>query len=391
MYLILGLSILLFILGLAENARHKRNLDTIPVRILVNGTRGKSGVTRLIAGALREAGITTFAKTTGSEARIILPDGSEIPVNRPFGARLSEQKEFTRRAVAGQARAIVVECMAVRPESQMVMRTHFVRPTIGVITNVRIDHVEEMGSSLAETAAALALSVPPDGILVTGSPWFSGLAKRVVLTDPVPENSRVAEDFPQPEFAENVETALAVTRELGIDRLIALEGMRKARPDIGALGIFELGSGSDRIIFVNGFAANDRQSTLAVWRKACAHVPQGLPLVLLFNNRSDREYRVREFLPLLKEITGTCCVSVIGDNQEKIVRLFSGNGLPVSGGGHGQGFDSFLLSLREKAGGDFILFGIGNIQGAGKGLVEHFRICGKMPDSSVEGQCCRNP
>ena len=43
----------LLVLGVREQRRHDRNLDAVPVRVLVNGTRGKSSVTRLIAGALR--------------------------------------------------------------------------------------------------------------------------------------------------------------------------------------------------------------------------------------------------------------------------------------------------------------------------------------------------
>jgi UDP-N-acetylmuramoylalanine-D-glutamate ligase len=50
----------------SERARHERRLARIPIRVHVNGTRGKSGVTRLIAAALRRSGIPTVAKTTGA-------------------------------------------------------------------------------------------------------------------------------------------------------------------------------------------------------------------------------------------------------------------------------------------------------------------------------------
>lgn len=56
-------------LGVTENMLHRRALERIPIRILVNGTRGKTTVTRTIAAALNAAGIRTYAKTTGSEAR----------------------------------------------------------------------------------------------------------------------------------------------------------------------------------------------------------------------------------------------------------------------------------------------------------------------------------
>ena len=79
---LLGLIGFLLAVGLAESIAHRRNLNRIPIRIHVNGTRGKSSVTRLIAAGLRGAGIRTFAKTTGTLPRMILPDGSEIPVDR---------------------------------------------------------------------------------------------------------------------------------------------------------------------------------------------------------------------------------------------------------------------------------------------------------------------
>ena len=56
-------------LGGLEVAPHRRHLKAIPVRIHVNGTRGKSSVTRLIAAGLRQAGMIACAKTTGTLPR----------------------------------------------------------------------------------------------------------------------------------------------------------------------------------------------------------------------------------------------------------------------------------------------------------------------------------
>jgi UDP-N-acetylmuramyl tripeptide synthase len=78
--ILLTLLAVLLVLGGLEGIRHRRNLRHIPIRIHVNGTRGKSSVARLIAGGLRAGGIATCAKTTGTEAAMILPDGSEYPI-----------------------------------------------------------------------------------------------------------------------------------------------------------------------------------------------------------------------------------------------------------------------------------------------------------------------
>src|SRR2546426_3683025 len=101
--------------GVWESRRHLRNLERIPVRIHVNGTRGKSSVTRLIAAGMRAGGIRTLAKTTGTLARIIDPEGREIDVFRVGRPNLIEQTRIVRRAIEWGAEAMVIECMAVTP------------------------------------------------------------------------------------------------------------------------------------------------------------------------------------------------------------------------------------------------------------------------------------
>src|SRR5450631_4519454 len=62
--------------------RHRRHLRAVPLRIHVAGTRGKSTTTRLIAAGLRAGGRRVMAKTTGTEPRLIGPDGTEAPWRR---------------------------------------------------------------------------------------------------------------------------------------------------------------------------------------------------------------------------------------------------------------------------------------------------------------------
>ena len=57
--------------GIREQLAQKRNVKKIPIRVNINGIRGKSTVTRLITGILTEAGYKTVGKTTGTEARMI--------------------------------------------------------------------------------------------------------------------------------------------------------------------------------------------------------------------------------------------------------------------------------------------------------------------------------
>src|SRR6478752_4099787 len=93
--LILGV---LLVLGVVERLLHQRNLDSFSIRVHVNGTRGKSSVTRLIAAGLRAGGVRTCAKTTGTLPRFILPDGSEEPIYRVGPPNVSEQLAIVARA-----------------------------------------------------------------------------------------------------------------------------------------------------------------------------------------------------------------------------------------------------------------------------------------------------
>src|SRR5262245_18045877 len=111
--------------------RHRRALRAIPVRIHVAGTRGKSTTTRLIAAALRAGGRKVVAKTTGSEPRLILPDGREEAWPRRGPASVREQVRFIARAVEIGADTIVAECMAIRPELVLASERHLIQAKIG--------------------------------------------------------------------------------------------------------------------------------------------------------------------------------------------------------------------------------------------------------------------
>ena len=69
------------------------------------------------------------------------------------------------------------------------------------------------------------------------------------------------------EHQENVELALSVCEEIGINREIALKGILKNKPDPGALVIWKIKINNSVNQFVSAFAANDPQSTLDICNK----------------------------------------------------------------------------------------------------------------------------
>jgi len=54
MFVIFVFSTIFLIWGIIEHINHQKRVDSIPIRIHVNGTRGKSTTTRLIAAGLLE-------------------------------------------------------------------------------------------------------------------------------------------------------------------------------------------------------------------------------------------------------------------------------------------------------------------------------------------------
>ena len=108
--------IIVSIYGVIEFILHQKRIYSIPIRIHVNCTRGKSSVTRLIGAALREGGIKTITKVTGTYPRLILENGCEVAIYRKASANIIEQLSIIKYTSKRNAQAIVMECMAIQPQ-----------------------------------------------------------------------------------------------------------------------------------------------------------------------------------------------------------------------------------------------------------------------------------
>lgn len=317
----------LLALGGWERLQRDRTHAAIPIRVHVNGTRGKSTVTRLIAAALRANGTRTVAKTPGTAARLVLPDGSEVPVRRRTTASIREQLWLLREARRRGATAVVVECMAITPALQHVSERDMVRATVGVITNARPDHAEEMGPDASSVAAALANTVPAGGLLVLGpgltQPVFDDAARRlstrVVRADR--ETVRSLSTAAIPSWAiDNLAVALAATRELGVPDAVAWPAMIAAPEDPGAMTQRECTIAGRTITVVDGSAANDAES-LALLLAGTTGDGERL---FVFNHRTDRPLRLRQFVeaPLWK--APGVSVLITGDTPDCATRKIVG-------------------------------------------------------------------
>lgn len=304
-------SALLLVGGVVEQRRHLANLKRIPRRIMVNGIRGKSSITRLCAGALRGGGLVTVAKTTGTAARFIHPDASEEPVYRKFGiANVIEQIGIVRRASAYRPDALVIECMAVMPDLQAISQDKLIRSNIGVLCNVREDHLAEMGPTLDDVARSLSRTMPTGGVCVTAERERLPLLKReaarrdcrLLVVNPDSVTDEEMAGFSWITFKENVAIAIVVAGLLGVNRDSALAGMWSAPPDPGVLEVKRYQVDGRLLRVANVFAANDPQSTLMNVRRLLASGGIGRPLHLVINCRPDRMERNGQMGALVDEI-----------------------------------------------------------------------------------------
>lgn len=333
--------LVLALLGLAsEAAVLRRTRRSLPIRILVIGTRGKSSVVRLVHAMLRDAGCRAFGKTTGSEARILLPDGDEAPIKRRSAPSILEQKKILRQAKRASCDVLVVEGMAISPENARVESLQLIRPTHVLLTNARVDHVELTGSSRCEVASSLAWAIPPGipvyvpheelgdtgvraalesargRLIAVGGPQSGGpcpsrpagevdlAARRAHLQE------RLAAEAGQRQFFANVQLAEACCRALDLDHDLDSSADRSSRgegwlpadlrADAGALQLVT--DVANDVVILNAFSANEPLSTALIVSAIRNEYPElaRRRTVGVFNIRRDRGDRTHLWLAALR-------------------------------------------------------------------------------------------
>ncbi|CAM5272537.1 poly-gamma-glutamate synthase PgsB [Streptomyces coeruleorubidus] len=381
-FVLLTGSVLLLVAGIVEQRRHYASLHSIPSRVLVNGIRGKSSITRLCAGALRGGDLVTVAKTTGTAARFIHPDATEEPVYRKFGiANVVEQIGIVRRAATYRPDALVIECMAVMPALQEVNQSKLIRSTIGVLCNVREDHLAEMGPTLDDVARSLCRSMPEDGICVTAEKERFHILQeeadarncQLIYADPETVTDEELRGFSWFTFKENVAIALVVADLLGVERRVALQGMYDAPPDPGVLSVERYATPEGkRLAFANVFAANDPESTLMNINQLLDLGAIHRPLNVVINCRPDRVERNGQMGEIIPDLQPDH-VFVIGHPAKSAIDAIPAEwrDRAVDLGGERRSAEEFMPALLERLSADSSLVAIGNIHGQGEELLEY--------------------
>jgi poly-gamma-glutamate synthase PgsB/CapB len=363
-----------------ERILHERRLRRIPLRILVAGTRGKSSVVRLVAAAMREAGYRTVAKTTGSRPVIIYPDGEEKTIPRRGQPTISEGKKLIEIGADLGARALVAEMMSIQPESSFVESHQIIRPHVVALTNVRVDHVAQMGGTRERVAQCLATAIPDKTTLLVPEeelfPIFSETAHKLIPVPAMPGKENV-DSF---ELEENRALAVAVTDFLEINRDTALNGMRRAQSDLGALHVWTLTFADRRLHLASLFAANDPDSTRRAldWLLKSKVLPRNNMHGLL-TLRKDRGDRSLQWLDALNrdhfsELEG---LFLIGEHAPVIASRVKTRWRGPVCVLRADSPEYVTTTIAEEAQPDSLVVGMGNMGGTGKKLVEHWSRVGR--------------
>lgn len=244
-------------------AKARSGIDT---RILVTGTRGKSGSVRLIHQVLRATDQPSYGKVTGTTAVELMPDGREVPTVRWAAAGVSEMPDAVIRAREAGATAGVFECMAITPELIRLVQDKYVQAQIVAIPTIRLDHLEEEGLTEFEIGKNILDSISGCDHVVTAidqPDLLTYYREYCALQGITFTHVQATTDTPvvPGHHPTNVELALAVANLLGVDRDAAIRSFQDVSIEPRALSLqsitlddgFELG-----LVDIGG--ANDPQS-----------------------------------------------------------------------------------------------------------------------------------
>jgi gamma-polyglutamate synthase len=379
---LIGCLVLFLFYLVCERLVLDRRRAAIPLRIAVTGTRGKSSVTRIIASVLRENGMRVIAKTTGSQARMVLPDASEIEVRRRGIPSIGEQESLVRQAARLKVDCLVAEIMSIHPENHYVESQQILQPHIVVITNIRSDHTEAMGNTPGEIAAVFCLDIPEKAtVFALEGECRAPIEARVrdaagkLLRVPSGFSSRLqclAPESARMEFVDNLDLVCALAKHLGIAESTVCNGITRSRPDIGKLRVWKYqdGDAAKSCYLVNGFAANDPESSLQVVRMVKNRLPDAArQWAGLLSLRADRADRTAQWIEALRGGMFDCLsrIYVTGAHSGIVARTVRSAHVLRSGQPR-EVMRTILTGLEDQS----VVVGLGNMKGTGELLVSYW-------------------
>ncbi len=394
--MIAGSVLALFVVYLlVERVFLHKSLQSVPLRICVTGTRGKSSVTRLIAAALRDSGMSVLSRTTGAKPVLLFPDGGEEEIVRRGIPTILEGKKVLRLASKLAVNAVVVELMGFHPETIHVESTRIFKPHILVLTNVRFDHLAQMGQTRDAIASTFAGAIPRGNtVFIHQDQSYSVFQKAAeainaeiiwVKGKDSSETKYGKNGCLSLEFDENIHLSLAVVEFLGKDTRLAFKAMSQMCPDFGSLKVWT-GLKEPPLLgwyFVSGFAANEPESTQLVLSKLRAkRLLEGKKIIALLNLRGDRGDRTLLWLDAIKggKFPGIHKFVFVGDHALAMRRRLKKCADIETYALPGSPPEEVLTRLSNIEEEEAVVVGMGNMGGAGKQFVDYWEKTGQRYD-----------
>lgn len=354
----LTLTLLYIMFLIFEYYYNKHARKKIKHVIHVNGTRGKSTVTRLIGTMLRKNNVKTLTKVTGTIPVIIDEEGQEQIIKRIGNANIKEQLKIIRKASRRNAEALVIECMAITPKYQKITEREMLKSNIVVITNARKDHEEVMGEGRESIIKALGNTIPKNGILIIPKNLKASYREKAQsLNTKIITYDKYIKDQDIDMYDENVAIAIAVGKLFKIAEKEVLKSLINYPKDIGALKIFE----NKNHLFVSAFSINDNESLMITLDKIKNKVKDNQKLTILLNNRSDRQYRLKDQLELISTINPHQVI-LAGSNYGYSKRFLNNKNIKTIKYNKKMNLENYDVVL-----------GMGNIKGLGLKLIINYQ------------------
>ena len=291
----LAFTVLLGISVVYRSFTLRRAIDSMNPRILIAGSRGKSGTVRVIHGILRNAGVVAVGKVTGTIAVELSPDGKQVETVRMGTAGIPEMRSAILRGYRSGAKAAVMECMAVQPR-MISLVARIVKPQVLVIPTIRLDHLEDEGLTEFEIGTSILESLGQAEHLVAGvnQPELQKYYREYCERNGM-QLHLVAAEAGQPvvigQHPTNVALGLKVAEILGLPT-DGFETSVSVEPE--AAVVHEIMLGRRRVSFCDIGGANDPESAADAMRRL--KLPETEAVVPVIINRWDRPLRAVSFL-----------------------------------------------------------------------------------------------
>lgn len=370
--------VLVLFLMISESLIIRNCTRNIAVKIHVNGTRGKSTITKYIFAGLQENGLKVMGKVTGEIPTFLLPDGTIKTIKRRGSARVQEQFNTIRQAYRRKADALVLECMSIDPVLQK-LESFFFKPHIYIISNIRDDHREKMGTTLDDQINAICSAIPSNCKVIACRSAYMDIIKKVAserksqFIETTMLDNEEKERIPDYIHEINVRFALTACIESGIPRETAFKGILK-QVDKAILPINSVIQNNHKQYFLNAFSVNDIPSVQDYLKHWTNELKITGKMSVVFNTRSDRPLRTDLFIEWIKSNQKNIdTVFLAGDHTMRANRLLSRSGKSIKIKkirNHPQ--TRIKDIILENAGNSSLIVGIGNIKGLGYQIINEF-------------------